>query len=298
MLKFRRNIRFVISLIFLGFAANTWAQDKITLWPSGAPLAKGKEDVDQPTLTVYPAPAANSSGTAIVVCPGGGYRHLAMGHEGEEIANWLNSIGISAFVLKYRIAPYQHPAPLLDAQRAIRTVRSRAGEWGIDPAKIGVLGFSAGGHLASTLATHFDDGDSKAADAIDRVGCRPDFAVLCYAVISFTDEAITHKGSITNLLGPEPSKEMLELLSNEKQVTSKTPPTFLWHTGEDKGVKPDNSVQFYLACVRAGVPAELHIYEKGPHGIGLGKKFPPAAQWVIQCEVWLKEHGLVGKKAS
>ena len=217
-----------------------------------------------------------------------------MGHEGDEIGKWLNSVGVTGFILRYRLAPhYQHPTPMLDVQRGLRTVRARATEWKIDPAKIGVLGFSAGGHLASTAATHFDDGDSSAADPIEKVSCRPDFAVLCYPVITFTDESVMHRGSRNNLIGNNPTAELIEHLSNEKQVTSKTPPVFLWHTTEDKAVPPGNSTLFYLACVKAGVPVELHLYEKGPHGIGLAKKYPGADQWPVQCEVWLRGRGIL-----
>lgn len=285
---------FSLSVVTHGFSL--MAQEKIVLWPNGAPGNKGTEETDQPSLTVYAPPADRATGCAIVICPGGGYGHLAVGHEGEEIGQWLNSIGVTGFVLRYRLAPrYQHPSPLLDVQRALRTVRTRAAEWKIDPAKIGVLGFSAGGHLASTAATHFDAGDASAADPIDKASCRPDFAILCYPVISFTDESVMHRGSRNNLIGNHPSPELIELLSNEKQVTSKTPPTFLWHTTEDKGVPPGNSALFYLACVKQGVPAELHIYEKGPHGIGLAKKFPGADQWPVQCEAWMKARGLLAR---
>lgn len=271
-------------------------EERFLLWPNGAPNAKGTEELDQPSLTIYPVPADKRNGTAVIICPGGGYQRLAVGHEGEEISQWLNTLGVTAFLLRYRHTDkYPHPSPLLDAQRAIRTVRSRAAEWGIAPDRIGIIGFSAGGHLASTATTHFDDGDSAAADTIDRASCRPDFAVLCYPVISFAVDAIVHKGSRKTLLGENPSPEMIQLLSNDQQVTDKTPPVFLWHTSEDKGVKPENSILFYLACVKAGVPAELHLYEKGPHGIGLGKKYPTTGQWSVQCEAWMKERGLFAR---
>ena len=287
-------------LVVLGILAlicpSGFSQEKIILWPNGAPGAKGTEEKDQPSLTAYLPSAEKATGTAIIICPGGGYGHLAVGHEGEEIGQWLNSFGVAGFVLRYRLAPnYQHPSPMLDVQRGLRTVRARAAQWKIDPAKIGVLGFSAGGHLASTATTHFDDGDASAVDPIDQVSCRPDFAILCYPVISFTDETVMHWGSRNNLIGKEPSQELIESLSNEKQVTSKTPPVFLWHTSEDKGVPPGNSTLFYQACIKAGVPAELHIYEKGPHGIGLAKKFPGADQWPVQCEAWLRGRSLLKK---
>ena len=293
-----RPIRYSAIILFgLSFLVNSsslHADEKFLLWPDGAPGAKGIEEVDQPSLTVYPAPTDRATGCAIVICPGGGYQHLAVGHEGEEIGQWLNSIGVTGFVLRYRLAPkYRHPSPMLDVQRALRTVRARAVEWKINAAKIGVLGFSAGGHLASTAATHFDGGDASASDAIDKVSCRPDFAILCYPVITFTDESVMHKGSRNNLIGSEPDADLIELLSNEKRVTSKMSPTFLWHTTEDTGVRPQNSTLFYAACVKAGVPAELHIYEKGPHGIGLAKKVPGTDQWPVQCEAWLKGRGLL-----
>lgn len=264
------------------------------LWPAGAPNALGTAEKDKPKLIIYLPEKDKATGCAIVVCPGGGYGGLAMGHEGDEIGKWLNSLGIAAFVCDYRHRGkgYGHPAPLEDAQRAIRTVRARAKEFGVDPQRIGVLGFSAGGHLASTAATHFDNGEAEAEDLIQRVSCRPDFAVLCYPVIAF-DAEYTHKGSQFNLIGRDAPKELVESLSNEKQVTADTPPTFLWHTTEDKAVPPENSVQFYLACVKHKVPAELHIFEKGPHGIGLAAKYPGADQWPKLLELWLVNRGMV-----
>jgi acetyl esterase/lipase len=266
------------------------------LWPNGAPGALGTDAKDKPTLIIYLAEAEKANGCAIVVCPGGGYGGLAMGHEGHEIGKWLNSLGIAAFICDYRHRGkgYGHPAPLDDAQRAIRTVRARAKEFNIDPKRVGVLGFSAGGHLASTVATHFENRVKESSDPIDKESNRPDFAVLCYAVIAF-DADYTHKGSQNNLLGKDASKELIESLSNEKQVTKDTPPTFLWHTTEDTAVPPENSVQFYLSCVKHKVPAELHIYEKGPHGIGLATKFPGADQWPKQLELWLGNRGMLKK---
>lgn len=268
----------------------------VFLWPDGAPGAKGTADGDRPELSAYLAAGDKNSGAGVVVCPGGGYGHLAVDHEGKQIADWFNSIGVSAFVLKYRHrasgAGYGHPAPLDDAQRAIRLVRTKAADWKVDPKRIGVMGFSAGGHLASTAATHFDDGKADAPDPIDRQGCRPDFAILCYAVITL-DDAFTHQGSKKNLLGAEPDPKLVELLSNEKQVTEKTPPTFLWSTGDDGAVPVENSVQFYLACRKAKVPAELHVYEHGPHGVGLGKNLPAVSVWSDQLAAWLKHRGIL-----
>jgi acetyl esterase/lipase len=263
------------------------------LWPKGAPEAKGTEAADKPTLTVYLPPADQATGAAVVVCPGGGYGHLAVGHEGKDPAEFLNKLGVAAFVLQYRIAPrYRHPAPMQDAQRAVRTVRARAKEWNVDPSKVGIWGFSAGGHLASTVATHFDDGKSDADDPIERVSCRPDFAILCYPVITLLPP-YAHMGSRNNLLGKEPPQELVESLCNDKQVTAKTPPTFLFHTDADSGVVPENSILFYLALRKAKVPAELHVYEKGPHGVGLAPKDPVLSTWPDRLTAWLKGRGLV-----
>lgn len=270
----------------------------IPLWPDKAPGAVGEKPEDRPTLAVYLPPKEKATGTAVIVCPGGGYGFLAVGHEGEEVARWLNERGVAAFVLRYRIAPrYRHPAPLQDVQRAIRLVRSRAEQWQVNPQRIGVWGFSAGGHLAATAATHFDHGNPDSPDPVERVSCRPDFCILAYPVISFT-EPFTHKGSRNNLLGPNPDPKLLEDLSNEKRVTPQTPPTFLFHTNEDKGVPPENSVVYYLALRRAGVPAELHIYEKGPHGVGLAQKDPVLRTWPDRLADWLRIHGLLTPAAA
>lgn len=269
----------------------------IKLWPDGAPLAKGQAETDQPTITAYPAPADKSNGCAVVLCPGGGYWMLATGHEGKDIAEWFNKLGVGVFMLKYRLASngYHHPAPLMDVQRAIRTVRTNASEWKVDPNRIGVMGFSAGGHLASTAATHFDAGKSDSPDKIDQASSRPDFAILCYPVVMF-NSPYTHNGSQKNLIGENADPQLVESLSNEKQVTKDTPPTFLFHTNEDGGVVPENSVMFYLALRKHGVPAELHIYEKGPHGIGLGPNVPGSSTWPDRLADWLKNRGLLANK--
>jgi acetyl esterase/lipase len=265
------------------------------LWPDGAPGAVGYEASDKPSITVYLPPAEKASGAAIVVCPGGGYGMLAVDHEGKQVADWLNSAGLAAFVLRYRIAPrYRHPTPLLDAQRAIRTVRTRANEWNVDPHRIGILGFSAGGHLTSTAGTHFDSGKLDSDDPIDRASCRPDFMVLVYPVISFTTE-YTHVGSRNNLVGKDADAKLVESLSNDLQVTGATPPTFLVHTNEDTAVPPENSVLFYMALRRAKVPAEMHVYEKGPHGLGLGPRDPAFSTWPQHCITWLRGRGILPK---
>jgi acetyl esterase/lipase len=264
------------------------------LWPQGAPLAKGNSDNDKPTVTVYPAPAEKATGAGIIVCPGGGYGHLAMSHEGRDIGEWMNGLGVTAFVLKYRHRNmgYGHPAPLLDAQRAVRFARANAKQYSLDEDKIGIIGFSAGGHLASTVGTHFDAGKSDADDAIDRVSCRPDFMILVYPVIALATE-YAHGGSKKNLLGDNADPKLVASLSNETQVTKDTPPTFLMHTGGDSAVPSENSVLFYLALRKAKVPAELHIYEKGGHGFGLAPKDPVLSTWPGRCEDWLRVRGIV-----
>lgn len=294
--------RVVIALfIAVISAAPLRGQDKLhinwqPLWPDGAPGAKGKEPADIPALAHYPAPAEKATGAAIVVCPGGGYGGLALDHEGVQIARWLNEHGITAVILKYRLGPrYNHPAPLTDAQRALRTTRARAKEWNIDSQRVGILGFSAGGHLASTAGTHFDMGDPAAADPIDRLSSRPDFQVLVYPVIALSG-IYAHAGSRANLLGKTPDPKLVAALSTNTKVSAETPPAFLVHTSEDKAVPPENSVLFYLACRSFKVPAELHIYEHGRHGLGLGPKEMAFSSWPDRCIAWLNARGIL--KAS
>jgi acetyl esterase/lipase len=270
-------------------------QDPLTipLWQGKAPGALGEADEDVPTLTIYMPPNTTGPMTAVVVAPGGGYAHLSMNLEGRMPANYLNTLGVAAFVLKYRLGPkYHHPIELGDAQRAIRTVRARAAEWHIAADRIGIMGFSAGGHLASTASTHFDDGQATSADPIDRLSSRPDFAILGYPVITFT-EAWTHQGSKTALLGPNPDPALARSLSNETQVTSTTPPTFLFHTNADTTVPVENSVQYFLALRKAGVPAEMHIFKDGAHGAGLGMQDPALSEWPKVLANWLRASGLV-----
>jgi acetyl esterase/lipase len=264
--------------------------ETIFLWPDGAPGALGKEDADRPTLTIYRA--RQPSGASVIVAPGGGYGALAANHEGRQVANLLNAAGVTAFVLKYRLGPkYRHPIELGDAQRAVRLVRARAAEFGITADRIGLMGFSAGGHLAATAGTHFDAGNAAATDPIERAGSRPDFLILAYPVVSF-DPAITHSGSVRNLLGENPDPKLIEDLSNDLRVTTDTPPTFLFHTNADTGVVAENSVRFYLALRRAKVPAELHIFENGPHGVGLALGDPALAAWSTLLTNWLRGRGL------
>lgn len=262
------------------------------LWPAGAPGAKGNLPEDIPSIQIYLAPADKATGAAILVCPGGGYEHLAP-HEGHDVAVWLSSIGVTAVVLKYRLGPrYHYPAQLQDAQRALRTMRGKASGWKIDPRRVGVMGFSAGGHLASTAATHFDDGDPGAADPIERQSCRPDVAILCYPVITMTDP-FAHRGSRTNLLGDNPSKELIELLSNERQVSDKTPPTFLFHTEDDATVPVENSLLFAAALREKKVAYEMHIYQHGRHGVGLAPNEPELSTWPNLLVNWLRARGFL-----
>ena len=279
------------SVVLLAPANSQEVSRPAPLWPGGAPGAVGSGPEDTPTISLF-RPSGASSGAAFVVCPGGGYTRLA-DHEGHDVAVWLNGIGVTAVVLKYRLGPrYRHPAPLQDVARAIRTVRARAKEWNVDPGRIGVIGFSAGGHLASTVATQFDAGNPAAADAVDRVSSRPNLAVLAYPVISM-EARIAHAGSRNNLLGPNPSAELVQALSSERRVTTQTPPTFLFHTADDAVVLVENSLQFAAALRGAKVPYQLHVFETGRHGVGLAPDNPVLSAWPRLLESWLRARGFV-----
>ncbi len=295
----RRTVSFLVvcvvcSTLTFGQVRRDLAEPQtILLWANGAPGALGPGDEDKPSITVYLPWGPDRSGTSVIVAPGGSYGFLASNHEGRQVANWFNAMGVTAFVLKYRLGPrYHHPIELGDAQRAIRLVRSRAAEFGVSPDRIGMMGFSAGGHLASTAATHFDSGNQAAADPIDRASCRPDFLVLGYPVITL-EAPYVHAGSSRNLLGDNPDPKLVRELSNELQVTSQTPPTFLFTTSEDDVVPAENSVNFYLALHKAGVPAELHVFEKGPHGVGLDLGDPTLSEWPVLLANWLRQRGLL-----
>jgi acetyl esterase/lipase len=277
-------------------AFGAWAQQQpplpiqdgqiIPLWPGSAPGALGAEERDIPAVTVYLPRTMTANTPAVIVCPGGAYVNLAMNHEGRQVASYLNSLGLAAFVLRSRLGPqYHHPIELGDAQRAIRTLRAHATEWRLDPARIGIMGFSAGGHLAMSASTHFDSGKPGATDVIERAGSRPDFEVLGYPVISLT-EAWTHQGSKNNLLGTNPDPELAKSLSGEQSVTKETPPTFIFQTNADTTVPAENSVYYYLALRKAGVPAEMHIFEKGPHGVGLANDDPALSEWSKLLANW------------
>jgi len=251
-------------------------------------------NIDIPVLDMYAAPKEKAYGTAIIICPGGGYWGLAIKHEGAQVAAWFNSLGVTAFVLKYRlpdeaIMEDKAVGPLQDGQGAIRLVRRHAKEWNIDPNKIGVMGFSAGGHLAATISTHFNE---KVYEPKDTTSARPDFSILIYPVISM-DTAITHGGSRENLLGKNPSQELVKRFSNELQVNENTPPAFLIHSLDDDVVPVENSIRYALALKKFSVPGELHIYEKGGHGYGLGRTNGTESSWPESCKKWMKARGLL-----
>jgi len=289
--------------LLLSLVAAQPAHPVVPLYDGKAPQAVGDSDADKPSITVFKSEKPN--GAAVVVCPGGGYGFLADDHEGKQVAEWLNTLGVTAFVLKYRIVTKDrpgpvHPAPLTDAQRAIKLVRLKAKDFEIDPKRVGIWGFSAGGHLASSAATHWDLGLGN-GNAIDNVSCRPDFCILAYPVITMED-GVTHGGSKRNLLGEKPDEKLVESLSNEKQVTKHTPPVFIFHTSADTAVLPENATRFYSACKKAGVPVEMHIYEKGRHGVGLGRDpkwtggEKSVATWPDRLAEWMKSRGLLEEK--
>jgi acetyl esterase/lipase len=262
---------------------------EVTIWDTSDIV--GVRNVQKPDIAVFLPSRRHATGQAVVVCPGGGYRALAYDWEGNDIARWLNSHGIAAFVLKYRLPGSKsniipHKSPLMDAQRALRLVRYHAESWKLDPGKIGIMGFSAGGHLASTLSTHFDAGDPASEDPVDRMSCRPDFSILIYPVISFND-GFTHAGSKRSLLGEDPDEEMVRYFSNELQVTAETPPAILIHSGDDAGVPVENSIVYYKALNDHQVPAELHIYPFGGHGYSLGIGRGHLSTWPDRVIAWI-----------
>lgn len=289
----------------------------LTLWPEGvpgavradAPAARGElgperlendgriANVSQPTLTVVPPAVDRPNGTAVILCPGGGYTFLSNAREGQQYAAWLSTLGITTFILKSRLQEWGHPAPLQDVLRAIRLVRSRAAEFGVSPERIGVMGSSAGGHLAASASTLFDHADGRTGAALDAVNARPDFAVLVYPVITMTDPA-AHAGSRRALLGASPGADLLTLMSVEKQVTAATPPTLLLHTQRDPAVPADNSLLYFQALTRVGVPAELYVFEQGGHGIAMRDGLGNASAWPRRAEDWLRQRGLLTKEAA
>lgn len=287
-----------LSIILIAIiSAQAFGQEQpIPLWPDGAPGALGKEPKDIPTLTPFVSPTAKENAGTIIILPGGGYVNLAQ-HEGSGFAQYFAARGLTTFVLKYRLGRdnYRHPIELQDAARAVRYIRANAAKWKIDPTKIGIMGSSAGGHLASTLMTHFDAGDANATDPIEKLSSRPDFGILCYPVI--TMGAKSHAGSKNALLGQNPSEDLIKLLSNELQVTKETPPAFVFHGIDDRTVPVENAMEFAMAMRRAGVPCELHIYERAAHGIGMGpgvRTNPNGTPhpWVMDMTRWLQTRGV------
>ncbi len=292
-----RRMKLLLTLLALCASlvlARGQAQAPIPLWPNGAPGALGSDPKDIPTLTPYLTDPAAKTRAAIVICPGGGYTWLAP-YEGGDFALWLCQHGLTCFVLKYRLGSdgYHYPAEFQDVTRAVRWVRAHAAEYDIDPHRVGIMGSSAGGHLAATLLTHFDSGNSAATDPVEKESSRPDLGILCYPVI--TMGKFTHQGSKDNLLGKNPSPELVALLSDELQVTSNTPPCFLWTTFEDQLVPMENTLMFAQALRSNNVPFALHIYEKGHHGLGLGGKAPftHLHPWTGNCLLWLRERDFV-----
>lgn len=296
-------------ILFFGITTHITAQNQvIPLWKTipqeiKAPDYQEKESIKDgkvqstsqvsiPTLSIFFTKEIKQNQTAVIILPGGGYSHLAIDKEGTKVAEWLNSLGIVAFVLKYRlpsdlIMTNKTVGPLQDAQEAMRIVRLNASKWNIDPNKIGIMGFSAGGHLASTLSTHYDE---RVYETSSKISARPDFSLLIYPVVSMEND-ITHKGSQTSLLGNNPSQDQINSFSNEKMVTAQTPPAFIIHATDDSVVLPENSINYYLALKKNGVTSELHLYESGGHGFGLGVK-DTSKFWTRDCEEWLKAHGL------
>ena len=298
-----RKLLMLVSLLFL-VAAGAHAQtDVIDLWPEGVPNVRanpGPERVDgdrisnvsRPTLTVYPAAIDRPARTAVIVCPGGGYEFLSFTREGRQYAQWLSSLGITAFVLKSRLGDYGHTAPLQDVLRAIRTVRAQAAKYGVAPDRIGVMGSSAGGHLAASAATLYDQPAGRTGAQLDAVSARPDFAILMYPVITM-DPSAAHMGSRQALLGAHPSAELVRLMSVEKQVTAQTPPTLLMHSQDDGAVPIENSIRFFQALTRAHVPAEMYLFEHGGHGMGMSAGQGTASLWPKRAEEWLRDRKLI-----
>ena len=292
----------ILALVIISF--NTMAQDfKLKVWPNGAPDSNGMtlpgetyegkrvRNVSEAEMYVYLPKIGINTGAAVVICPGGGYMIEAMDHEGYDLAEWLTTQGVAGIVLKYRL-PYGHDQiPLEDAQRALRIVRQKAAEWGINPAKIGIAGSSAGGHLASTAGTRFDLGKPESTDPLEKYSCRPDFMLLLYPVITFSEE-FGHMGSRTNLIGTGNKWELVEKYSNELHVTAQTPPTFLILADDDGGVPPRNSIEFYMALKKNKIPAEMHIFRDGGHGFGMTKKNLPVDQWPNLFAQWMKAQGI------
>jgi acetyl esterase/lipase len=303
-----RLLRTFLFFLLAPWIASAAEPTVIPLWPQGVPGLRADaspeklenaraSNVHQPSLTVYPAPAEKATGAAVIICPGGGYVRLSMENEGAQVAAWLNSIGVTAFVLKYRMVEYGHPAPLRDVLRAVRLVRSQAADFALQPDRLGVIGFSAGGHLAASAGTLFDSPEGQTGAALDAVSARPDFLLLMYPVITLHDP-YAHAGSRRALLGENATAAQVAAMSLESRVTAATPPTFLVHTQEDTSVPIENSLLFYRALRAAGVPTEVHLFEKGPHGFGMRKEFGQTSAWIDRAEVWMRGRGLLTRKGQ
>jgi len=293
---------FLLSIIF----KNLIAQEEIKLWPDDIPFSNGTigeeehpregrvRNIQDPTITVYLPEKEKATGAAVVICPGGGYWLLAINHEGHDVAKWFNEFGVAGIVLKNRLPTSDNisdksEVAMTDAKRAVRLVRVNAEKWGIDEKKIGIMGFSAGGHLASTVGTHFDYGVLDSEDPIQHYSSRPDFMILVYPVINMYEEFM-HSGSMRNLLGENPARDQMLRFSNDMMVTEDTPPTILIHSTDDSGVPVANSIKFYEALIRHGISAELHIFNSGGHGYGLGRKDATSHNlWPKVCEAWMKD---------
>lgn len=296
------------TLLFLILSAGALLAQaaELPLWPEGVPGARdiGAEvrkdgyinNTSVPTLSIVPAAVDRRNGTAVIIAPGGGYVRQSAAREGYQYANWLSTLGITSFVLNYRMQEFGHPAPLQDVLRAVRLVRSRAAEFGIDPARIGVMGSSAGGHLAASAGTLFDHPLGRTGAALDAASARPDFLILMYPVITL-DGPAAHMGSRKALLGASPSPELVQLMSLERQVTPQTPPTLLIHTQADQSVPVENSILFYQALTRNKVPAEMYLFEQGAHGMGMRDNLGNASLWPKRAEEWLRARGLLAAPA-
>ncbi|SFU98669.1 Acetyl esterase/lipase [Pseudoduganella namucuonensis] len=294
--------KILLATIMTSLTAFAFANPALPLWPEGVPGARaiGAEqlsdgrisNVSEPTLTVFRPAVDRPNGTAVIICPGGGYVRLSAEREGAQYANWLGTLGVTTFVLKYRMAEFGHPAPLQDVLRAVRMVRSRAKEFGVDPSRVGVMGSSAGGHLAASAGTLFDHAAGRTGAALDAISGKPDFLMLLYPVIAMEGPAV-HAGSRKALLGSSPTAETVQLMSVERQVSAATPPTLLIHTQEDQAVPVENSILFYQALTRAKVPAEMYLFEHGGHGMGMKDGLGTASEWPRRAEEWLRGRGLL-----
>ena len=304
-----KTFRIIVFLFIIPFMAFAQTPEVMKLWPGQAPYSNGKatpekesrqgsiSNIGEASLIIYRPEQGKANGSTVIICPGGGYTNESTIKEGHDVAKWFASFGVTGIVLKYRLPgadgiTEKDKAPLSDAQRAIRYVRSKAAEWGLKPNQIGIMGFSAGGNLAVNAGTHFDAGNAQSTDAVEQLSCRPDFMVLIYPVVSMAFD-LTHMGSRLNLLGAHPDTTKVIYYSGEQNVTAETPPTFLVHASDDKTVKVENTINFFLAIHKFGTPVEMHIYEKGGHGFGLNQATGTALSWPDRCKGWMEQRKLL-----